>query len=780
MEEPNDDDNFIASAWRKVRVIDDKKGKQLPTIEYARIVKKAKLEHNFRDAADLRARDASFYFAAMRVPEANAEFFKKSLAPADDRLEYQLNGKIIVIGNPTYDVKFLSNYSPEASTFKPRGDPDASSLGGPGRPPAPFRVFLGPSGSGKTFSALKTPVRGYTDDLQYPLSCTVYVNVPSIWRTDTEDSFGKLVVDAWKKEFGEKKLEMLVHVVFDEAGFTESDHANGKRGFGWTESELVGLAKTLEKEHELAEKVVISAAGTNLDKVLENVCSASARLVKFRGKPWVPDKVLGLVPRIRRAYQLAKETTDGKAVELVRKWIEEVPVFLALTGNGRAAVKLVVVLLGMYGAGRHPTDNIPEVVDTVARFYIGENGLKDLKRRERRQVVKAVLKVAMAADVETPVPVRFEFKDDMYKALCEKHCHGLVDSNVEKVGLINIYMDSEWKCPITISPCLAIVMFQLLGVATKLSSNWESFETVCALALIQETVIRTDNEDFNLINAKSPFPAGSAIYRCEVPLFGQHDVVLNGPRAPHGDGFGNHTIIQSKHSLERETIKCNLEDELRKSGLLQGDDDNQESGASVGAAVTALLVKQWKGEDTAALEQHSKSPGVLKESRPTRTIMYPASLMETNHKVSYNVIPIRQEKFWEERTVESDREGGSPLVEDKEVVKWMLGDEGDDQLEVPASFEPSITFAICTNGSSINLTLASKDEWKRMDPDYTDSQSIMEGPRVAPLNTFKLCPEHVDRNGALLAMDRIPELATKIDSFKKEGVDVRFRFCRGV
>ena len=180
-----------------------------------------------------------------------------------------------------------------------------------------------------------------------------------------------------------------------------------------------------------ADTVIISAAGTNLDSVLSIATDSSKKaLTKCRSQPWEPRHVLALVPNIRGTLpeEARRNFSDETATTLVTQWIKRVPVFRALTGNGRAAVKLVLVLLQLYTDSRNPINNVAGVVDSVSKYYIRGNGLKGLTINQRRKVVKAVLKVLQAPDLQVAAPVKFDVGDPDLK----KSCHSLVDSNIDK------------------------------------------------------------------------------------------------------------------------------------------------------------------------------------------------------------------------------------------------------------------------------------------------------------------------------------------------------------
>ena len=692
----------------------------------------------------------------------------------DDPFQYEneLNEKLLVHGQRVYDSEFIGSYLPEASTFRSR-QVNAESSTDQSRRPAQFRAFLGPSGSGKTFSAIKQKFEAdlsQIDSGNHQRACTLYMTVSSFWKSP--NNFVEAAEKAWLihfKKSGQHKLKMVVHVVIDEAGFDESSEG----AFKWSLPEFSELQATLQK---YAETVLISVAGTNLESVLsESTDSSDPRLTKYRPTPWTLNTMLALVPNIRAAYKVAEKLTDEDARDKLKKWISDVPIFMALAGNGRAAVELVKVVFQLFDQSRDPVDNVAGVVDAVAKFYIDNNGLKSLSVEERRIVVKSVLQVLMAPDVEEPRPVNFTFADGVDSTRFAKFCHGLVDSNVDKYNTTYSYIHNGWKCPCSVSPCLAIVMFELLGFASKLSTNWESFEVICTLAQIQATVLRTaTDKEFRLIKMKAPFPASNGVWKAEVPLIQEDDVVLNGPRAQHGDAFGKNTIIQSKHTVDYEEVECNLAEELYRSGLAKSDDDDSENGASVHAAITALLYRQWNG--TVFGEEDSR-PATTNPALPrtARTLMYPASLLETNEVVNYKLLDII--KVQAEELLEGEDKGDEGEGE-KQNYKWRVG---TTTITVPKQFAENVTLLICTNAGSIKLKLESEKVDERLDGDYLESQSSALSSNSlqsdARIKQFSLKPEHVDRTGALQNGDA-SFLETWIARNAKDGVAVRFLFCR--
>ena len=322
--------------------------------------------------------------------------------------ENQLKGKLHRYGSPSYDVNFIESYLSEASTFRPS---TATAEDEVGLRPAMFRAFLGPSGSGKTFSAIKKPFEcdlSEFDPKNHERHCTLYMAVSSVWSQGGTKSVIDGIEEGWLRTFKKKeqKLQMIVHVVVDEAGFSECS----PEGFSWSIEDFSELQSRLQ-EH--AETVLISIAGTNLEKVMsESADSADPRLAKYRPSEWKLDNLRALVPNIRDTYNVATYLTNQAAEELLESWMTRVPIFAALASNARAAVELVRILFELNDYGRDPVDNIPGVVDSVAKFYIACNAMKELNQTERRAVVKSVLKVLQAPDADDPKPVVFTLTQD--------------------------------------------------------------------------------------------------------------------------------------------------------------------------------------------------------------------------------------------------------------------------------------------------------------------------------------------------------------------------------
>ena len=343
-----------------------------------------------------------------------------------------------------------------------------------------------------------------------------------------------------------------------------------------------------------------------------------------------------------------------------------------------------------------------------------------------------------------------------------KDCYGIVDSNVDNLDGGYTYIDETWKCPCKISPCLTIILFELLGFAARLSTSWESFETVCVLAQVQATVLRTSiTEEFDLIKVKTPFPASGAIRSARVPIIKQNDVVLNGPRAPHGDAFSKNVIVQSKYSVNPEEVECNLMDELYKSGLAKDDNDESNGGASVHAAVTALLYQQWNGQGFDKRESTSSDSSRPQLSETSRSLMYPASLLEANAVANYSLLEIV-------KVASTSREHGNDdddAFDCDEVDKWKVG---ATVIDIPKQFNQTITLVICTNARSIKLKLLDA----KHDGNYQASQSSSPPP-----TGFTVTPEHLNQDGALLE-NGTSLLRDWITQKAKGGVVVRFHFCR--
>ena len=355
-DEQNDrDDETIVNSWKK-RSYEASKTEES---ELLRQVKKMRADGLFTNLQSLTKLTDGELSTNFQIPRFHADEFRASLDPF--RYENELNGKLIVHRQESFDLGFIDCYLPEASTFRSR---QGSAYDSSTRP-APFRAFLGPSGSGKTFSAIKQEFATNFSQINkehHQRFCTLYMTVSSFWKAPL--NFVDAAEKAWLIHFEkskEHKLKMVVHVVVDEAGFDESIGGY----FEWSLPELSQLQAVLQR---YAVKVVISVVGTNLESVLSGSTDSSGTgLAKYRPTPWTWDILLALVPNIRKAYKVAKELTDEDAREKLKKWILDVPIFGALAGNGRAAVKFVQVVFQLFDQSRDPVENVAGVVDAVAK-----------------------------------------------------------------------------------------------------------------------------------------------------------------------------------------------------------------------------------------------------------------------------------------------------------------------------------------------------------------------------------------------------------------------------
>jgi hypothetical protein len=379
------------------------------------------------------------------------------------------------------------------------------------------------------------------------------------------------------------------------------------------------------------------------------------------------------------------------------------------------------------------------VVGTVTKFYINQSCFRGLAKGARYQVVKAILQVLTKPDVEAAALVEFEIEPALLR-----HCRGIVGSNVEKANGMYCYLDGAWKCPCKVSACLTIVLFELLGFASELASDWSSFETVCTLALIQDTILKTEPQvGFRLVELKTPFPSGTAKNTTFVPRCNPHDVIRNGPKASHGDGFAHNEIMQVKHARNRDSVDCSFWDEAYKAGLLKDD------RKSVHAFATALLYEQWNSAGCVAAVTETAMDATV-TSVPTRNGRYPASLLEMRRDDGYDVVTVNK------------------VQDDGDNELWIRQDDGAE-VAIPASFNPPITFSIFTNADSIELALVAAKKTET----FEEHESM-------PLKAT-IRPTDVDFDGFLDdANDCNITLKRSFEAQLKAGVKVRFRFCRGV
>ncbi|KAL7572175.1 hypothetical protein ACA910_005526 [Epithemia clementina (nom. ined.)] len=230
----------------------------------------------------------------------------------------------------------------------------------------------------------------------------------------------------------------------------------------------------------------------------------------------------------------------------------------------------------------------------VVTKYIKASGFCDLDSSSRRRVARAIFKLLddtskvvdqWHRNLEWPMFATSESNlDDKEFTMATS----LINYNVEReYGEVTLVQGNH---TVDVSPAVTIVLFFLIDVLGDLLSNWSGFEILIAMIELHHLVVKQTGRDFTvrLIKLKKPFPL--TVYRenLDVPILDKDCVYLNGADAPFGDVLSFGRFCRAKHETNAEQLELDLQDELSKMGLVNGNNNNKACVA------TTALMREWQ------------------------------------------------------------------------------------------------------------------------------------------------------------------------------------------
>ncbi|KAL7571932.1 hypothetical protein ACA910_006564 [Epithemia clementina (nom. ined.)] len=239
---------------------------------------------------------------------------------------------------------------------------------------------------------------------------------------------------------------------------------------------------------------------------------------------------------------------------------------------------------------------MPTVTLNVVTKYIKASGFCDLDSSSRRRVARAIFKLLddtskvvdqWHRNLEWPMfatsESNWELDDTEFNM-----AHSLINYNVEReYGEVTLVQGNH---TVDVSPAVTIELFFLIDVLGDLLSNWSGFEILIAMIELHHLVVKQTGRDFTvrLIKLKKPFPL--TVYRenLDVPILDKDCVYLNGADAPFGDVLSFGRFCRAKHETNAEQLELDLQDELSKMGLVNGDKNNKACVA------TTALMREWQ------------------------------------------------------------------------------------------------------------------------------------------------------------------------------------------
>ncbi|KAL7563456.1 hypothetical protein ACA910_004642 [Epithemia clementina (nom. ined.)] len=474
-------------------------------------------------------------------------------------------------------------------------------------------LVMGPSGSGKTFFALKgLPTWESSEDgSQDKRHFTLYYKITD--KSDSEASDGSpafsmsTIKEKVKEKLTEKvgkvqrKLDMRISLILDEAA-TAGDII----------AEMTNLSEIYKILAEYCSFPRLIVAGTGIDK-FTRLMGTGTEVHKYRMRQWGLSSFEKALPMWFPA---------GFECNKLTRIVESEPMYQRLLTNARAAYFLALAL-ETYLYADNVQQHMPTVITAVATKYIQGNGLRNLDSSSRRRVARAVFKllddtsrVVEQGQRNLKWPLfatdegNLELEDDELAMAIS-----LIDYNVEmkkrKVTLV------QGDHTVDVSPAITLVLFALVDVLGDVFSNWSGFEVLVAMIEIHDLVVKQTVKDFQvrLVKLKKPFPPTVWRKNLDVPILESDCVYLNGANAPFGDVLSTGRFAQAKHKTSTEQLVLDLQDELSKMGLVNGDNNNNKA-----CAATTALMQEWQMGSNHSINKVAQGQTPKKEKMERDTI----------------------------------------------------------------------------------------------------------------------------------------------------------------
>ncbi|KAL7557097.1 hypothetical protein ACA910_011915 [Epithemia clementina (nom. ined.)] len=474
-------------------------------------------------------------------------------------------------------------------------------------------LVMGPSGSGKTFFAIKgLPTWELSEDGSHDeRHFTLYYKITDESDSVASDGSPAFSMSTIKEKVQEKltekvgkvqrKLDMRISLILDEAA-TAGDII----------AEMTNLSEIYKILAEYCTFPRLIVVGTGIDK-FTRLMGTGTEVHKYRMRQWDLSSFEKALPMWFPA---------GFECNKLARIVESEPMYQRLLTNARAAYFLARALETYLNAD-NVQQHMPTVILAVATKYIQGNGLRNLDSSSRRRVARAVFKLLDdtsrmvekgQSHLEWPT---FATDEDNLKLKDWEldMATSLIDYNVEmKKGEVVLVQGDH---TVDVSPAITLVLFALVDVLGDLFSNWSGFEVLVAMIEIHHLVVKQTVKDFQvrLVKLKKPFPPTVWWKNLDVPILESDCVYLNGANAPFGDVLSTGRFAQAKHKTSTEQLVLDLQDELSKMGLVNGDNNNNKA-----CAATTALMQEWQMGSNHSINKVAQGQTPKKEKMERDTI----------------------------------------------------------------------------------------------------------------------------------------------------------------
>jgi hypothetical protein len=475
---------------------------------------------------------------------------------------------------------------------------------------------LGSSGSGKTFFCLEH-LRDFRNDDAMD-SVTLYFKAAGLEGASAVDYSSpdapRQMADAIKERVGlwvrlyirrvwdmSAPLAMHVCLVLDEAGATPT------QGFFDDKAKVINLLVAIDAA-KIAQSVFVVACGAGLrSQTFESVKEA----YYVRMKPWKRSDVEKVIGQFAdKGYMKVRESDSASTVA---EAIYKISLLDELTTNARSAYFMVQGIasatsqtqtLRHLGWQAHLSALVPGVVNDVVYKYTDSNGIQGLSEDQRILVAAWVmggLSELKPGAVDLPV---FPGLNAIEAAVANQ----MLEFNVQRSNnTLSLVRGEDFSASVT--PAIAIVLFNMASVFTSLVPGWRGEEEVAALFAAKEAILERwskhidANEEArarygpsrderteilqkeDLSRLEHDFVASLkqvSVYRLRsqvqsskgaevtIPMVSKHSILVNAERATFADVVAPYLFLQTKHtSAPRNMVVVNMPVELGKCCLLK-------------------------------------------------------------------------------------------------------------------------------------------------------------------------------------------------------------------
>ncbi|KAL7557554.1 hypothetical protein ACA910_018430 [Epithemia clementina (nom. ined.)] len=474
-------------------------------------------------------------------------------------------------------------------------------------------LVMGPSGSGKTFFALKgLPTWELSEDGSHDeRHFTLYYKITDESDSVASDGSPAFSMSTIKEKVQEKltekvgkvqrKLDMRISLILDEAA-TAGDII----------AEMTNLSEIYKILAEYCTFPRLIVVGTGIDK-FTRLMGTGTEVHKYRMRQWDLSSFEKALPMWFPA---------GFECNKLARIVESEPMYQRLLTNARAAYFLARALETYLNAD-NVQQHMPTVILAVATKYIQGNGLRNLDSSSRRRVARAVFKllddtsrVVEKGQSHLEWPTFATDEDNLKLKDWELDiATSLIDCNVEMENGEVVLVQGDHT--VDVSPAITLVLFALVDVLGDVFSNWSGFEVLVAMIEIHHLVVKQTVKDFQvrLVKLKKPFPPTLWRKNLDVPILESDCVYLNGANAPFGDVLSTGRFAQAKHKTSTEQLVLDLQDELSKMGLVNGDNNNNKA-----CAATTALMQEWQMGSNHSINKVAQGQTPKKEKMERDTI----------------------------------------------------------------------------------------------------------------------------------------------------------------